>query len=122
MKDVVEILDLRARTYIGINDWEQEARQEVVMSIWLTCDTRKAAKSDDIADAVNYRDVARRILDLAEGKRFNLVERLAGEIAETCCREFGVSHVKVRIEKPNAVKHSRSVGVTIERDASDYPG
>ena len=122
MKDIVEILDLRARAFIGINDWEQESRQDVVVSIWLTCDTRKAAQSDDIADAVNYRDVARRVLELAEGKRFNLVERLAGEIAETCCSEFGVSHVKVRVEKPNAVKHSRSVGVTIERDASDFPG
>lgn len=122
MRDVVEILDLRTRAFVGINDWEKEERQDILVSIWLTCDTRKAAGSDDIADAVNYRDVAKRVLDLAEGGRFALVERLADEIARFCCRDFRVECVRVRVEKPGAVRHSRTVGVTIERTPGDYPG
>lgn len=122
MKDTVEILDLRVRSFVGINDWEKEERQDVLVSVWLTCDTRKGAESDDIADAVNYRDVAKRVIDLAEGGRFGLVERLAGEIARICCREFRVERVRVRVEKPGAVRHSRTVGVTIERTPSDFQG
>ena len=103
MKDFVEIRDLRVRAFVGINDWEKEERQDILVSIRLYCDTRKAARSDDIADAVNYRDVAKRVLELAEGKRFNLVERLADEIAGTCCRDFGVKFRIVNIDHIHSV-------------------
>ncbi len=120
MRDYIEISDLLVRTIIGINDWERRERQNVLINLRLYTDTRKAGMSDRIEDALNYRDVAKRIIQLAEESRFFLVERLAEEIARVCVVEFGVPRVVVRVEKPGAIRFSRSVGVTIERTPADF--
>lgn len=120
MRDTIEIRDLQVRAIIGTNDWEREERQDVLISVWLSTDTRKAGASDRIEDAINYRDVAKRIKTLAEESTFYLVEKLADEIARSCIREFAATGVKVRVEKPGAVRFTKTVAVTISRDASDY--
>lgn len=120
MRDVVEIHDLLVRTIIGINDWERKDRQDVLINIRMFTDTRAAGRSDNIEDALNYRDVAKRVIALTETSRFYLVERLAEEIARICVQEFGVPRVQVRVEKPGALRFARSVGVTIEREAKDF--
>ncbi len=119
-RDCVEIKGLLVRAIIGINEWERRDRQDVVIDICMFTDTRPAGRSDDIADALNYRSVAKRIIALAEASQFFLVERLAEEIARICVQEFGVPKVRVSVEKPGAVRFSRSVGVTIERETADF--
>jgi FolB domain-containing protein len=119
-RDCVEIKDLLVRTVIGVNDWERRDRQDVLINVCMFTDTRTAGRTDDIAHALNYRSVAKRIISLAEGSQFFLVERLAEEVARVCVQEFGVPKVRVSVEKPGAVRFSRSVGVTIQRDASDF--
>ena len=121
-RDCVQISDLLVRTIIGINDWERRERQDVLINVWMFTDTRPAGRSDDIADALNYRSVAKRIIELAETSQFFLVERLAEEIARVCVQEFGVPRVRVQVEKPGAVRFARSVGVLIEREAADFGG
>ena len=119
-RDCVEIKDLLVRAIIGINDWERRERQDVLINLCLFTDTRAAGKSDNIADALNYRSVAKRVIALAEKSQFFLVERLAEEIARVCVQEFGVEGVRVEVEKPGAVRFARSVGVVIERTAEDF--
>jgi len=119
-RDCVEIKDLLVRAIIGINDWERRERQDVLINLCLFTDTRPAGKSDNIADALNYRSVAKRVIALAEQSQFFLVERLAEEIARVCVQEFGVERVRVEVEKPGAVRFARSVGVVIERTAEDF--
>ena len=121
-RDCVQIKDLLVRTIIGINDWERRERQDVLINVCMFTDTRPAGQSDDIADALNYRSVAKRIIELAETSQFFLVERLAEEIARVCVQEFGVPRVRVQVEKPGAVRFARSVGVLIEREAADFGG
>ncbi len=118
--DCVQIKDLLVRAVIGVNDWERRARQDVLINICMFTDTRAAGKTDNIADALNYRSVAKRVIALAEGSQFFLVERLAEEIARVCVQEFGVERVRVEVEKPGAVRFARSVGVVIERTAEDF--
>ena len=120
MNDTVEILDLHVRTIIGTNDWEREDRQDVLISVWLSTDTRKAGASDRIEDAINYRDVSKRIMAMAEESKFFLVEKLAEEIGRICIQEFGAAGVKVRVEKPGALRFTKTVAVNINRAPSDY--
>ncbi len=119
-RDCVEIHDLLVRTIIGINEWERREKQDVRISIRMYTDTRPAGQSDRIEDALNYRDVAKRVIALTEESQFYLVERLAEEIARVCVQEFGVPVVEVRVEKPGALRFARSVGVTIRREAEDF--
>jgi len=113
--DKIIISDLLARGIIGVNEWERENPQDILINLILYTDIRLAAETDDITKSVNYRTVARKVLAYAESAKKYTVEALAEGIAELCLSEAGVQQVTVRVEKPGAVRFARSVGVQIER-------
>jgi FolB domain-containing protein len=117
--DQVFIVDLVARGIIGLNEWERQKPQEILINIVLFTDLHKAAVSDDIHDGVDYSAVAKKVLAYAETAGRLTVEALAADLAELCLEEAHVEKVRVRVEKPGAVRFSRSVGVEIEREKSD---
>jgi FolB domain-containing protein len=120
VSDRILIHDLLARGIVGINEDERRERQDVLVNVVMWVDTRTAAASDDIAAAVNYRSVAKRILAHVESGAPLLVERLASELARMILSEFAVERVRVRVEKPGALRYARSVGIEIEREPADY--
>jgi FolB domain-containing protein len=115
MMDKVFIKDLVARGIIGVNDWEREKPQDILINITVFTDTRPAASSDDLADCVDYRALAKKVQAHAETAARLTVEALANDLAALCLDESGVQRVIVRVEKPGAVRFSGSVGVEIER-------
>jgi FolB domain-containing protein len=117
--DKVFITNLSARGIIGINDWEREKPQEILINITLFTDLHKAGLSDNLNDSVNYRTIAKRVMAHAETSQRFTVEALAADLASICLQEQGVSKVIVRVEKPGAVRFSGSVGVEIERGVED---
>jgi D-erythro-7,8-dihydroneopterin triphosphate epimerase len=119
MADEILIKGLFLRTILGLNDDEREHKQDVRIDLALTVDTRPAARSDNIEDAINYRTIAKDVIDLVENSRFFLVERMAEEIARLCLSDPRVEGVRVRIEKPAALRFARSVGVSIRRSRAD---
>lgn len=119
MTDQIQIKDLLLRTVIGINEGERRNRQDVLINIVLYADTQAAGASDDIDDAVNYRTITKRVIKLVEESKFYLVEKMAAEIAAICLEDRRVEEVKVRVEKPGALRFARSVGVEIHRTRSD---
>lgn len=118
MPDFIEINDLLLRTIIGINDDERVNQQDVLINLRLETDLRPAAKSDNIDDAVNYRTICKQVINFVEGSQFLLVERLAEEVATLCLADERVLSVRVRVDKPGALRFARSVGVEIERSRS----
>ena len=116
MMDKIFIRGLKTETIIGIFDWERQVKQTVVIDIEISTDIRKAALSDSIADALNYKRVAKRVLSFVEASNFHLVEALAEHIAMLILDEFGVAWVSLVLSKPGAVRGSRDVGVVLERD------
>lgn len=117
--DRLLIKDLLLRGVVGINQWEREHRQDILLNLTLFVDTSAAARSDDVADSLNYRSLTKAIIAFVEQSSFHLVEALAEGIAALCLRDFGADRVRVRVEKPGALRFAESVGVEIERDASE---
>ncbi len=115
--DRIEIKDLLLRCIIGINEDERTHPQDVNINIVMWADFQKAAASDDIQDAVNYRTVTKQVIEHVENSHYFLVERLAERIAEICLSNSQVKRVRVSVEKPGALRFARSVGVRIEREA-----
>jgi FolB domain-containing protein len=113
--DQILIKDLLARGIIGITDRERNRPQDILINLVLFTDTRKAAESDHIDDCVDYSLIAKKVMAHVEGAQRYTVEALAADIAGLCLKEKGVESVRVRVEKPGAVRFSRSVGVEIER-------
>lgn len=113
--DIVYISDLRIETVIGIYDWEREIRQVVSINLEMSADNRKAAATERIEDALNYKAVAKRLIQFVEASDFQLVETLAERIAEIVLDEFDVDWLRLQLGKPGAVTGSKEVGVIIER-------
>lgn len=121
--DRIMIRDLLVRGIVGINPEERRERQDILINVTMWADTRPAAASDDIADAVNYRSVTKAMIAHVETARPHLVERLAADLAAICfAQDPRVQAVEVSVEKPGALRFARSVGVTITRDREDATG
>jgi FolB domain-containing protein len=120
-KDQIHIRDLLVRTIIGVNESERRNRQDVLINVDLYTDV-SAAASDDIAATINYRTISKSIIHLAEESSFFLVEKLALEIINLCLANPLVERAVVSVEKPGAVRFSRSVGVTVDRNRADLAG
>lgn len=117
--DKVFITDLRVDTIIGIFEWEREVRQTVSLDIEMAHDISQAAATDDIQFALNYKAVAKRLIQFIETSEFLLVETLAENCAELIQREFGVRWVALKVRKPGALRNARDVGVEIRRGTLD---
>lgn len=113
--DIVFIRDLQIETVIGIYDWERKVRQIISLDIDMASDIKKAADSDNIDDTLSYKTVAKRLIAFVEQSDFELVEALAEKICEIILEEFNVPWVRLTLNKPGAVRGSKSVGVMIER-------
>jgi dihydroneopterin aldolase len=114
--DKIFIRALKTEAIIGIFDWERQVKQTVVVDIEMAADIRKAALTDAIADTLNYKGVAKRVLAFVEASQFHLVETLAEHVAMLILEEFAVEWVSIVLSKPGAVRNSRDVGVALERD------
>jgi FolB domain-containing protein len=115
MSDKILIKDLLIRGIIGIHDWEREKKQDILINIEMGTDTRAAGVSDDFGDAVDYRALTKSVIGLVEQSQFFLVEKMAEEIARICLEDSRVTVARVRVEKPGAVRFSKSVGIEVER-------
>jgi dihydroneopterin aldolase len=113
--DIVFLRGLKAETVIGIYDWEREIRQSVILDLEMSTDVRRAAASEDIGDAVNYKAVAKRLVAFIEASEFKLVETLAERCAGIILDEFEVEWLRLTLNKIGAVSAARDVGVIIER-------
>ena len=113
--DKVFIKDLEVEAVLGVYDWEREVRQLISISLEMNFNTKNAGRSDRIEDALNYKKISKCIIELTESSKSKLIESLAQKIAKTVLSEFPVSSVIVTVEKPGALRGSKSVGVTIER-------
>ena len=121
--DRIVIKDLLVPGIVGINPDERENEQGILVNATLWVDTRPAAASDRIEDAVNYRSVTKAMIAHLREGRPRLVERLAEELAGIClAADPRVAEVEVSVEKPGALRHARSVGVVIRRARPGEPG
>jgi FolB domain-containing protein len=114
--DKVFIKDLLIRGVIGISEKERSQPQDIIVNVILYTDISVGGATDDIGNCVNYRTVAKAIIAHIEKIQRYTVEALATDISVICLENPAVSKVRVRVEKPGAVRFSKSVGVEIVRN------
>jgi FolB domain-containing protein len=113
--DQILIKDLLARGVIGISDRERAQPQDILFNIIIYTNIRAAGLSDNVEESVNYRTVSKKILAHAASVGRFTVEAIAEDVAKMILEDPKVLGVRVRVEKPGAVRFARSVGVEIER-------
>ena len=118
--DIIFLHGLKVDAVIGIWEWERKIRQTVEIDLDMAADIGRAAATDNVEDTLNYKKVAKRLQAFVAESEFQLVETLAERIAGIVTGEFGVPWVRVRVNKPGAIRGARDVGVIIER--GEKPG
>jgi dihydroneopterin aldolase len=113
--DIIFLGGLEIETIIGIYDWERVAKQTVILDIEMAFDIQKAAETDDIQYALDYKTVSQRIVSFVEASQFLLVEKLISEIADIIRSEFNVPWVRITLNKEGAISAAKDVGIIIER-------
>ena len=110
---LITIKDLKLRTILGVEDWERETKQDIIINIRIEFDGAKAAESDDLNDTVDYKAMKQKIIRLVEGSSFFLVEKLVSEVLKICMNDSMVEKAVVEIDKPHALRFAESVSVTM---------
>lgn len=111
----IYIQNLRLRTFIGVHDWEQANKQDVVINIQIDCSKQamRACESDDIHDALDYKHINKKIITYVEQGRFALLEKMVKGIGDIILAEDKAVGTRVRAEKPGALRFSDAVAVEL---------
>lgn len=118
--DKVFIRGLEVETIVGIHAWERQLKRPLLFDLELGVDTREAASSDRVRDAVDYAAVSEAVVKLAEAEQPALLETLAERVARRLFEEFPIQTLRLALNKPGAVAGVKAVGIEIERRREDY--
>jgi D-erythro-7,8-dihydroneopterin triphosphate epimerase len=110
---IINIRDLRLRTYIGFNPEELSKRQDVVVNAAISYRAGQACESDDELNALNYKPITKKIISLVEQGQFRLLEKLAAELLALVMSNEEVTRAQITVDKPHALRFSDSVGITL---------
>lgn len=116
--DFVKIKGLKVNAVIGVFDWERAIEQPLLIDVCMATDISEAGKSDDINDAINYKEVCDDITELCQQTKALLIERLAELIAAHILSKYNTTQVEVSVAKPTAIKAAEAVAVQITRTAT----
>jgi dihydroneopterin aldolase len=98
---IIQLDDLLLHGFHGALDWERDRGQNFLFDIEL--EVGEAGSSDKLADAVDYREVARCVKDVSDARSYHLLEALASAVADELVARFPVERVSVRVRKPDVV-------------------
>ncbi|GAB5493383.1 MAG: dihydroneopterin triphosphate 2'-epimerase [Phototrophicaceae bacterium] len=118
--DIIKIENLRLRCMIGFNPHELKDKQDVVITMELYTDIRKGGETDNPDDILNYKTVNKAVIKLVEVSHYKTLEALATNIAKVAILDCGATHIKVKVEKPHALRFTDNVMVIIERKTDDF--
>ena len=119
--DRIFLHGLAVECIIGFIEWERRTKQTIVLDVEMPVDCARAAATDDVADTLDYKRVAKRLISFVEQSEFKLVESLAHRAALIVLEEFGVEWVRLSVNKPGAIRHSKDVGVAVMRTRAHLP-
>ena len=96
--NVVELHALRVFGRHGVYPEERERGQDFLFDVEIAVGER--GSSDRLEEAVDYGDVARMVKEVSDARRYDLLEALAGAVADELIDRFGAERATVRVSKP----------------------
>lgn len=110
---VINIQNLRLRTYIGFNPDELEKKQDVVINVVIAYGAVGACDTDEETRALDYKVITKQMIDHVEQGRFRLLEKLAADLLGIAMNSAMVTRASVTVDKPHALRFADSVSLTL---------
>jgi len=122
IKRAVFIKDFIIEEIIGFYKHEKEKKQKIIFNIVLDIDQSSLPDEKDIKSIVDYEKITNKLENLTKSKKYNFLESLAEDSFKEIFEDKRINSVKIKIEKPEAIKNAESVGVEIFKTRKDYEG
>ena len=113
--DRIFLHGLAVECIIGFIEWERRIKQTIVLDVEMPVDCALAAQTDEVSSTLDYKKVAKRLIAFVGASEYKLVETLAHRAAMLILEEFNVEWVRLSVNKPGAIRHSKDVGVAVLR-------
>tara|TARA_B110000196_G_C20616281_1_gene417487 strand:+ start:131 stop:559 length:429 start_codon:yes stop_codon:yes gene_type:complete len=122
IKRTVLIKDFTINEIIGIHNHEKTKKQKIVFNIIIDVNQNTLPDENDLESVVDYEKITNKLENLAKKKNYNFLESLAEDSFKEILEDTRINSVKIKIEKPNAIRNAKSVGVEVFKSRSDYEG
>jgi len=119
-KRTIFIKDFIIHEIIGIHDHEKEKKQKIKFNIVIDVNQNTLPNEQDLKSIINYEKITKKLENLVKNKKYNFLESLAEDSFVEIFEDKRISSVKIKIEKPDAIKNASSAGVEIFKSRSDY--
>jgi dihydroneopterin aldolase len=114
----ISIVDLEVFYRIGVPEAERAQLQRLLLTVEMESDFAAAAKSDGIADTIDYFAVSQRLLKFGDGRSWKLIEKLTADICEMILSEFHPESVTVEVKK-FPIPQARHVSVSLTKQSQE---
>ena len=122
IKRTVFIKDFIIEEIIGIHAHEKIKKQKIKFNIVLYVDQSVIPNEKDIKSIINYEKITNKLENLVKKKKYNFLESLAEDSFKEIFEDKRIDSAKIKIEKPEAIKNAKSVGVEVFKTRKDYEG
>ena len=122
IKRTVFIKDFIIEEIIGVHEHEKIKKQKIKFNIVLNVNQSSIPNEKDINSIVDYEKITNKLKNLTKRKKYNFLESLAEDSFEEIFEDSRINSVTIKIEKPDAIKNAKSVGVEVFKTREDYEG
>ena len=122
IKRTVFIKDFIIEEIIGVHEHEKQKKQQIKFNILLDIDQNSVPNEKDIKSIVDYEKITNKLVNLTKNKKYNFLESLAEDSFKEIFEDIRINSIKIKIEKPEAIKNAESVGVEVFKTRKDYEG
>ncbi len=122
IRRTVFIKDFIIQEIIGIHEHEKTKKQKIKFNIVVNVNQNTVPDEKDIKSIVDYEKITNKLENLVKNKKYNFLESLAEDSFKEIFEDKRINSVKIKIEKPDAIKNADSVGVEVFKNRSDYEG
>ena len=122
IKRTVLIKDFVINEIIGVHDFEKINKQKIIFNIVININQNTLPDESDISSIVDYEKITNKLENLTKNKNYNFLESLVEDSFIEIFKDKRISSIKIKIEKPDAIKNAKSVGVEVFKSRSDYEG
>ena len=122
VKRTVLIKNFFINEIIGIHKHEKINKQKIIFNIAIDVNQNTIPNENDLSSIVDYEKITNNLKNLTKHKNYNFLESLAEDSFKEIFKDKRINSVKIKIEKPEAIKSAMSVGVEVFKSRSDYEG
>ena len=122
IKRSVLIKNFIIQEIIGIHEHEKIKKQKIKFNIVIDVDNNVLPNEKDIKSIVDYENITNNLKNLVKNKKYNFLESLVEDSFKEIFEDKRINSVKIKIEKPEAIKNAETVGVEVFKSREDYEG